>query len=367
MTSDEVTVVTVTYGDRWDVGLKHTVDSVMRDPRLVLIVVLNGSAPATRQPLDAVRAVAPHRIHLIDLESNRGSAPAFAAGLAAAYLRRTPVLLLDDDNPLPDGAIDRLTDLSRRLDETDHAPAALACYRAVNPVHAMLRDGARVASCFREVRPGAFGNTDVFRDSSSVRPDVRFTVARGDGVEHLVEIPNTMWGGLYLPLSIVELGVLPPTELVLYADDNAFSGLLRAAGCRILLCLDIEIVDTIDWRESADPPRRRIRIPRVLRTPRAQWWRVQYQSRNAAYLSVLQTAGSRRARLRLAVNATVRLGLLFVAAVVSGHLGVYARVCRATIDGMRGRLGPTYRLPAAADASATIARTDRAGQTGTTS
>lgn len=340
-----VTVVTVTYGDRWEAGLARTLASVLSDPRLFVIVVLNGAGAATRARLDAARAAAPGRLQLIDLGANRGSAPAFADGLAAAYLRGAPVLLLDDDNPLPGDAIERLAAITRQADVSGEPPTALACYRAVNPIHALLRDGASVASCFAEMRPGAFLSTDVFPARRTPAADERLSVETGDRIEHLVELPNAMWGGLYLPLSIVRLGILPPAELVLYADDNAFSGLLRDAGCRIRLCLDIEIVDTVDWRESAEPPRSPLRIPRALRTPRAEWWRVQYQSRNAAHLSVVRARTSRRARARLAVNASTRLSLLLFAAVISGRLPVYLRILRASLDGLRGRLGPSYPLP----------------------
>ena len=47
-----VTVVTVTYADRWDAGLSATIASVLAEPRADLIVVSNGAAPDSAARLD---------------------------------------------------------------------------------------------------------------------------------------------------------------------------------------------------------------------------------------------------------------------------------------------------------------------------
>lgn len=72
---------------------------------------------------------------------------------------------------------------------------------------------------------------------------------------------------------------------------------------------------------------------------------MRYQTRNAAFLSAQQARPSRAARARLAVNVVVRLGLLFLAAAAALRLPVFIAVLRASIDGLRGRLGPSYALP----------------------
>ncbi len=342
--TNAVTVVTVTYADRWEAGLAATVTSVLADPRTHLIVVCNGVAAGSLREVGALAAAHAGRIDLVVFERNRGSSPAFAEGLAAAYRRSTPVLILDDDNPLPSGALDRLRAVSAALAERGAPPTALACFRAVNPVHTLLRDGVSPDVLFAELRPGAFATTDVFRPRR-VTADVRENVATTSGGERLVPLGNTMWGGTFLPADVAQLGILPPAELVLYGDDNAFSAGLRDAGVDIRLCVDIEIHDTVDWHRSAAPTRRLFRIPRVLHTPESQLWRVQYQARNAARLSALQARGSRLARIRLVVNAGVRLGLLLLAALVAGRLGVFRAIFGASVDGLRGRLGETYPLP----------------------
>jgi len=343
-TSNALTVVTVTYADRWEAGLAATAASVLIDPRTHLIVVCNGAATTTLRELRALAAEHPRRVDLIVFDRNRGSAPAFNEGLEAAYLRRTPVLILDDDNPLPAGAIDRLHAVRVALVRRGAPPTALACFRAVNPVHTLLRDGVAPDVLFAELRPGAFATTDVFRPRR-VTVDAREHLVTSCAQERIVPLGNTMWGGTFLPREVAALGILPPPDLVLYGDDNAFSAGLRGAGVDIRLCLDIEIYDTVDWHRSAEPTRRLIRIPRVLHTPTEQLWRVRYQARNAAHLSALQARGSRIAGARLAVNAVVRLGLLLVAALVARRVGVFRAILGASVDGLRGRLGESYPLP----------------------
>lgn len=339
-----LTVVTVTYADRWDAGLSATIASVLAEPRADLIVVSNGTAPDSAARLDDAVARSSGRIAVIDLGRNRGSAPAFAAGLSAAYRRGTAVLLLDDDNPLPPGALSVLEATTCALESRGAPPTALACFRAVNPVYRLLREGASPDDLFSELRPGAFLSTDVFARHRQTA-DPRGVVDTRVGAVRVAPLPNSMWGGLYLPAPIAARGLQPPTALVLYADDNAFSAELRAAGCEILLCLDVEIHDTVDWRESSEPPRRRLRVPRVLRTAREDLWRVRYQNRNAAYLSAEQARGSVAAQLRLAVNVVVRLGLLLAAGLLTLRLRAAGLIVAACLAGLRGRLGESYPLP----------------------
>ncbi|WP_167494278.1 glycosyltransferase [Microbacterium hydrothermale] len=341
---DDLTVVTVTYADRWEVGLAATAASVLGDPRTHLIVVCNGVSANTLRNVRTLAAKHPSRVDLIVFDRNRGSAPAFAEGLSAGYRRRTPVLILDDDNPLPSGAIDRLRAVTATLNERGAAPTALACFRSVNPVHSLLREGLPPEELFAELRPGAFASTDLFRVRRTA-DDSREQLETSRARERLVPLGNTMWGGTFLPAEVAALGILPPSELVLYGDDNAFSASLRSAGVDLRLCLDIEIHDTVDWRRSAEPARGLIRVPRVLRTPEEQLWRVKYQARNAAYLSSVQSRGSRSARVRLGVNAAVRLGLLLVAALAVGRLKVFGAIWSASMDGLRNRLGESYPLP----------------------
>ncbi|MEV8242077.1 glycosyltransferase [Microbacterium testaceum] len=340
-----VTVVTVTYGDRWDSGLSSTITSVLADERADVIVVSNGASVRVQERLRECADRAEGRLEVILFASNRGSAPAFSAALAAAYRRDTPVLILDDDNPLPAGALHGLQAVVAGLGAGDGERVAVACFRAVNPVHTRLRSGVSPRVAFAELRPGAFLSTDVFRRRVVARTSSITDVRTELGVFRVVDLPNAMWGGLYLPRPTAALCVLPPEDFVLYADDNAFSARLRAAGVDIWLCLDIEIRDTTDWRATAEPPRSRFRLPRILRTADADLWRVRYQYRNAAFLSAQQAGSSPAARVRLAVNVGVRLGLLFVAAVIARRLPVFLAILHASVDGLRGRLGHSYPLP----------------------
>ncbi|MDQ1075611.1 MULTISPECIES: glycosyltransferase family 2 protein [Microbacterium] len=353
---ERVTVVTVTYADRWDTGLSATVASVLADPRADLVVVCNGAGESTRRRLRARAAEDAGRVEMIEFPSNRGSAPAFAAGLSAAYRRGTAVLLLDDDNPLPRGALARLDAVASATARGSRV-CALACLRAVNPVHVDLRDGVPSDDLFAELRPGAFLTTDLFRDRRRARAknDPITTVETVDGPHRVVPLPNAMWGGLFLPAPVAALGLLPPADLVLYGDDNAFSALMRAAGIPILLCLDIEITDTVDWHRSSQPVRGAMRVPRVLHTAPEHLWRIRYQNRNAAYLSVSQ-ARSARARARLAANVVARTGMLFAAALIARRLPAFFAVAGAYAEGLRGRLGPSYPLPGATPESAATGR-----------
>ena len=351
-----VTVLTVTYGDRWS-ALLETLASVLDDPSSRVIVVSNGCRPESAAQLHRFAADSSGRVRVLSFESNLGSSPAFAAGLAAAYEHGDAVLVLDDDNPIPAGLIPKL----RTIEAATRArlPAgrlfALEVFRAVNQVHRAIAAGAAVDYQFRELRPGAFQGFDL--------PTLASAKLRGRAVTHasnaartlevdadgesqtLVEIPNAMWGGLFLPEDVVSKGVLPDTELILYGDDNSFSGRLREQEIAIYLCLGVAIEDTVEWKVPRGLAGLRSKLPTSFQIPDSDAWRLQYLHRNQAYLSLVQMSGAPALRLRFAVNVAARFALLAGAGVLAGRPGHALKLIAASVSGLRRRLGPSYALP----------------------
>lgn len=352
-----VTVLTVTYGDRWPT-LRGTLASVLDEPAAHIVVVANGPRPASAAELRSFAAEHSGRVQVVALEENLGSAPAFAAGLAVAYGYGDAVLILDDDNPIPPGLISDL----RRVEEATRAtlpaghPFALEVFRGVNSVHRAIAEGASVDYLFREQRPGAFQGFDlpallnarlrgraVTRASNAHRA---LTVQAGGGTHTLVEIPNAMWGGLFLPEDVVSRGPLPKTELVLYGDDNDFSTRLGKQSIAIYLCLDLAIEDTLVWKVPQGLPGLRRKLPTTFQLPDSDSWRMQYLHRNQAYLSRVRMAGAKPAsRLRFALNVAAKLVLLAGFGVLAGRPGYAAKLIAASTSGLRGKLGPSYPLP----------------------
>jgi glycosyltransferase involved in cell wall biosynthesis len=350
-----VTVLTVTYGDRWST-LQETLASVLDDPSSRVIVVSNGSRPPSAAQLDSFAAEHSERVRVVSFEKNLGSSPAFAAGLEVAYEYGDAILILDDDNPIPAGLIPKL----REIEAATRAklPAgrlfSLEVFRGVNSVHRAIAEGSSVDYLFREQRPGAFQGFDL--------PSLVSAKVRGRAVTHasnaartleveadgenqtLVAIPNAMWGGLFLPEDVVSKKVLPETELILYGDDNDFSSRLGEEDIAIYLCLGVTIEDTLVWKVPQGLPGLRGKLPTTFQLPDSDAWRMQYLHRNQAYLSLL-LVGAPAARLRFAFNVAARLVLLAGVGVVAGRPGYAWKLISASVSGLRRKLGPSYPLP----------------------
>ncbi len=351
-----VTVLTVTYGDRWST-LRGTLASVLEEPSCRVIVVANGARPASAAQLRAFAAAHADRVRVVWFEKNLGSAPAFAAGLAAAYDDGDAILILDDDNPIPKGIIPKLRGIeaAARAELPAGRLFALEVFRGVNTVHRALAEGAAVDHLFREQRPGAFQGFDlpslveaklrgraVTHASNAART---LEVEAGGESHRLVAIPNAMWGGLFLPEDVVNRKVLPDTELILYGDDNDFSGRLGDQGIAIYLCLGLEIEDTLVWKVQQALPGLRGRLPTTFQIPDSDAWRLQYLHRNQAYLSLLRVGNAPAARLQFALNVAAKLALLAAIGIVAGRPGHAGKLIAASVSGLRRKLGPSYLLP----------------------
>lgn len=347
-----LSVLTVTYGSRWP-QLKQTIESALESGCRVT-VVSNGSAPSTK---DALAALAADRadVDVVWFDTNRGSAPAFAAGLEQVYSHGLGVLILDDDNPLDPGAVDRLLQVEEAVRRIPGVPRliALEMMRPVNRAHRAIASGQRTSEVFAELRPGAFQGFDLRSKFRPLRtnsiPGVAnraFDVDLPDGSRHrLRDIPNAMWGGLYLPREVAALGVLPNPDLVLYGDDNDMSRKLRELGVRILLDLDLRITDSIEWRDAPRTPGWRSKLPNTLQLDDSELWRVSYLFRNQAYLSRVQAGQRPSACFALTLNSAAKLVPFVAMGLIAGRGRFALDVAKASVRGLSGRLGQRYPLP----------------------
>ena len=93
----KVTVVTVTYGDRY-IYLNHVIESCISEFVDEIIIVSNGSEENALKQIKQ-HSFANNFIKLIELEKNTGSANGFYQGLKEAYKSDAEFIwILDDDN-----------------------------------------------------------------------------------------------------------------------------------------------------------------------------------------------------------------------------------------------------------------------------
>lgn len=349
MSDARLVILIVTYGNRTEL-LRATTASALADPDTHLVIVSNGSSTMTRSLLEELDTSHPGRLTTVALPANVGSARGFSVGLSEAYSSGAPILILDDDNPVGIDVLQALHRIEQSLGPEDRTVFAL--FRPINAAQSSVIAGVPADWVYRELTPGAFHGFDLLttiaqrrRRKPPARHDHRTRFPVGATGQETIEVPVTMWGGTYLPRAAAQLRVLPDEDLVLYGDDNDFSRRLRAAGARILLLPNLKIEDADAWRPQQRNGRWRSLFPSTFQTKEDERWRLEYLFRNQAYLSAVQARGSARDRLRLLLNAIIRIGGVALIGLLAGRPRLATALTRASIAGLRGRLGETYPLP----------------------
>jgi GT2 family glycosyltransferase len=325
-----VTVVTVTYGDRWR-QLCEVLDAVAaldgRDAISAIVVVDNGSGPQTKELL----AQRPE-VDVVTLAHNEGSATGFAAGIAAAIELESDFLwLLDDDNRPRHGA---LKEIMAAVDVHGAATAFQCMRESYEPLRRLAAGNPT-----QEV----FGHHNGFLGESLRHRLGALKAIPRPGEAH-PEMPWAMYGGFFASRRAFTEAGMPRTDYVMYADDTEYTFRVAAAGWPIRL-LPEAVIDDIDdawWTVAGD--RRgvtsavtpRVRGSRELR-------RMYYTVRNSVYFE-------RRYRVTVPAEWLVNMmakhvlmAAICVASAVRARstapLRALACYVRATWDGWRGRLG----------------------------
>jgi GT2 family glycosyltransferase len=237
----DITIVTVTYGNRRHL-LSRTLSASLEQGANRAIVVDNASA----EPINAYLLKSfPGLTETLRMEENIGSAGGYCIGIAAALKRNAEfILLLDDDNLLEPGSLERLKDGYRSL----------------------LRKSSRDRLCVLGLRPdqmpgilrgiphediGASGDTFFgFHVKDLPNKLVKRTFRRSLSAERIAEFLNHPvplrtgpFGGMLFHRSLVERFGLPDSRFVLYVDDTEFSYRISSRGGQVWLLPSARIAD----------------------------------------------------------------------------------------------------------------------------
>ena len=240
-----VCIVTVTYGRRWEL-LSQVIEAALQQHVAHVVVVDNGSAQSISE---LVAANFDHRVDVIRLDENKGSAFGFRHGIEHALLKGTEFIwLLDDDNQPEPKALERLLHAWRYLGS--NPDYAMSCFRPQWPAQSkMLCDGKDTY-----VLDNAFLG---FRSVDMPEKFMRRVLGGGElnGIPRfdLARIPIAPYGGLLMHRGLLSKIDLPDTRLFLYADDTFFTAQIPARGGAIYLCAAAGITDLMpSWQTGHD-------------------------------------------------------------------------------------------------------------------
>jgi GT2 family glycosyltransferase len=329
-----VSIVTVTYGDRWHL-LVRVLEYIEADPKIGRVIVVDNGARASIAAL--VQRACFRKAIVVGNPRNLGSAAGFKLGLETV-LSYDPqwIWLLDDDN-LPDPiALDRILHSAAALDPAERGRTAFAAFRP--GYHVAVAAGEDVRRCFPP--HSSFCGFHVIDIPHKIWHRIlRRRPLASREIPARVALPYAPYGGLFFHRKLLETIGTPNKELVLYADDTEFTSRIVRSGGRLWLLTGAPIVDL-------EPPwniKRAGSSFEVWFTGSADF-QVFYRARNRAYFDCRVWS---RNKMIYRLNRLTYLLILRVFALRHRRIDRYDLFRRATTLGETGRLGleDEYPLP----------------------
>jgi GT2 family glycosyltransferase len=223
MSEAKVCLVTVTYGHRLRYVLQ-ALESALKEDIHHAVVIDNGSVKPVKEEL---RRRFGDWLTVERFERNQGSAPAFKRGIQLACDSCCElVLLLDDDNLLSEGCLERLQMSRLKLART---------YGDNNCMVLGYRPGHLPGDTITDT--SSYLGFDVKRFCKKLlsrlgAPVDAYAARNSVGLE---AIPYAPYSGLLFHQSLVSRHRLPREDFVLYADDTEFTYRVTKEGGRIAL------------------------------------------------------------------------------------------------------------------------------------
>ena len=318
----ELSVVILSYGPRLHL-LSQVVERVLGEGVGHVVIVFNGNFADGIWTADS-------RITLVPLAENLGSAAGYAVGMERARQgERRLMLLLDDDN-LPDaGCIARLLATHELLGGGD--ALCLQAYRPQLEWHRLLLSTGIEALA----RPNTFAWFHVANERYLLGKQLGGKTAAAGMRFPLARTRVACYGGLLLPSAALDRVAPPYARYFCYYDDIEFTSRISAAGIPIYLCAYAAISDIeSSWHIDAE----RHHPAFSARTPEG---RIYLDLRNGTHFN----HGRVNHRGVYLFNALLFfLGALVLAMFRSSgfrlSLSRLHLICRAVRAGLTNRLGP---------------------------
>ncbi len=233
--STKIYVLTVTYGNRFDL-VKQVIDNTLSEGVDCVYVVDNHSSNASRQALQNYEKKLQEKLRVVYLKDNLGSSGGYKAGLEA-IMQNPPdwVWFLDDDNvPLP-GALKNLL-LSAEYLKNFPKPFALLSYREQ---FSYVLKNYLIEGCDFSYKHNAFVQSKPWRNFLRTifhkqEREIKFPLSK---------IDMAPYGGVFIPLPILQKIGYPDERFFVYVDDLEYTYRITATGGAIFLCSESKIQD----------------------------------------------------------------------------------------------------------------------------
>ena len=324
-------LVTVTYGDRIRL-LSQLLDRALGEEGVPRALVVNNAASSDFSQLKAKWG---HRIVIVELPFNTGSARGYAVGIQAALALGAEYLwLMDDDNAPAKGTVRVLIqELGHLSDEIGIARAAVLGFRKSRTK--ALNDPSK-----NYPPRSSFVGFHVLQIPQKLLSRLVRASVGADVTNEIVDVPYSPYGGFLAHRETFKCLGVPRSDLVLYADDWEYTMRLTRCGGKIRL---IPRAGIEDLEPSWNHKRKQSNIF-VQSLVFGSDFQIYYTFRNHVWLNRnVQCASD----ILYKVNKFVFLSLLSVFALTLRKGRRLSLIRCAISDGERGSLGinPNYPLP----------------------
>jgi len=322
-----ISVLTVTYGNRWQF-LSRVIQLMLTYKQVDNIIVVNNASAYNVS--EKVAGFNDSRITVINSKENLGSAGGYKAGIQYVFenTKSNFLFLLDDDN-LPRENV--ITDLLRQWDIIAGAnnKKALFCLRDDRVQHVKITRGEDPYRYY--LVPNnflGFSILNIFKNQFNKLND-KFT--KNTKPQQLATIPYAPYGGMFMHRELIADIGYPNDRFYLYADDSEYTYRITQNGGKIWIVPQCGIED-IDKSQGIGYK------PKFLHSALLDQWnfRIYYHIRNRMYF---YSRVAVKSKLMFNINKILYLTYLKVVSLLSSKQKEYQKLLGAVNDGLNGNMG----------------------------
>lgn len=321
----KVTVVTVTYGNRWHL-LSNIIEKLSGFHQIHQIIIVNNAS--LYNVSNKVAALNNRRLTVLDFDENLGSAGGYKAGIACA--NKNPgtdfIWLLDDDNLPNDGTLDTLFE---NWDELNGAndKTALFCLRLDRPLDVKFAKGEDPYRYY--LVPDNFLGFTFLRMGYYKWLKIKDYFADRT-YKKRVKVPYVSYGGFFFHKALISQIGYPDERFYLYVDDAEYTYRVTETGGTIWLVPNATITD-IDITQGY-AAKKKLFSSVIL----DHWsFRTYYQIRNGVYF---YKRASVKRPLIYNINKFIFMFKLKVLSIITAKQQQYTKFVTAVNNGLEGKL-----------------------------
>ncbi|WP_179412073.1 glycosyltransferase [Mucilaginibacter sp. E4BP6] len=326
-TKYKVTIVTVTYGERWEL-LSQVIKRVLSFKFThQVIIVDNGSLYNLQAKIDDV---ADSRIIIVGEGRNTGSAIGYKIGITHAYNAADTdfIWLLDDDNLPAEDCLDSLIECWDEL-KGDKLKTALYCLRPDRNTDLRIAQGDSPENYY--LIPNNILGFSILRLGYFQLRKIKDKFSKTKQFKKFATMPFVPYGGFFFHKNMVDIIGYPNESYFLYIDDADYTYRVTLASGKIWLIpgsriTDIEVSQGTDYKYS--------NFSSII----LDLWdfRMFYRVRNLVYFN---SKTSVKNAFLFKLNKSILLNKLRIISIISSKQKEYKKLEVAINDGINGNLG----------------------------